>query len=144
LIKNNLIAIAIHIVLSCVSIGAMFSLWAIAENHRFNFQLLQNIIFIMVILFLYFLCGRLFLHNTHDVTKNILSVTALTIIIIVATLIARWGFQIFAWVNPPFIPIMMYLTEGRQTSSLTHTIVIFAVTVLPSLAMWGGMLIKQK
>ena len=98
----------------------------------------------MVIFFLYLLCGRLFLHNTHDITKNILSVTALTVIILVATLIARRGFQIFAWVNSPFVPIMMYLTEGRRTSPLTHTIVLFVVSVLPSLAMWGGMLTKQK
>ena len=157
LITNNLIAVAIHVCICLVLIiplglligpGHLWSestlellpLWHIAK------RLIAIGIYTAVAIILYFWAGRKFLTNTDNMLTSILSVIALTIVIILATFAAEGSFgnrlryHLLAMLTIPIGPIGATVAHFLRIDNLYSYLIM---SIMPSLAMWVGMVTKR-
>jgi hypothetical protein len=93
----------------------------------------------IVALFAYFIAGKLFLQNTQNMLTNILSTIMLAIILIVATIFRNANIWEGA-LNAPFYPIGATISYFFLIKS---KFVFLIMSLLPSLAMWIGIMSKK-
>jgi hypothetical protein len=102
----------------------------------------------LVSLLLYFLTGRKFLYNTHNLLTNLLSVAVVPVIIIVGILVSslwsspagRPGIDMLGLLAVPINPIsesIYFFTRMERASSY------MIMSLLPPLAMWLGIINKR-
>jgi hypothetical protein len=135
LLKNNLIAVAIHVGICLVSL-LFFSTIGILI---FMFlSMLATVIFTILAFYLYLRVGKRFLSDTNNVLTNTLSVTALATILVVATSISGPEGII---VNYSFAPLggTLYIFDPVVKKEVS----ILVMAILPSLAMWIGVTTKR-
>lgn len=151
IIKNNLIAVAIHICMCIILILPIGFIWFYGvwgNNMELN-RVIINWLLIgactTVILFLYFWTGRKFLTNTGQSLTNVLSVIAVLILIIIGVFISlyldasnRW--HIMWMLMTPISPL------GETLSHFARIELKYAdmlMSILLPLAMWIGMITKR-
>jgi hypothetical protein len=122
IVKNNLIAIAIHIGI------CLFSLLFFSVTGIVFFMFPAPIVLTLLVFYLYFMAGKLFLNNTNNTLINIFSIMALPIILIVTIAPLEGAWWILA--NFPFATL-----GGLSGNSIPMTI---PASLLPSLALWIG------
>jgi hypothetical protein len=138
IVKNNLIAIAIHALISFILVFSLF-LIKISTLEILGFSTL-------IVFFLYFWAGRRFLSNTNNVLTNMLSVTApaiILIILIVLYCIDIWYLiDTMGFFNPFGLSIWLSIYLMRiPIPNDWITVPVWAIS--PSLAMWIGVTTKR-
>ena len=148
LIKNNLIAIAIHACICCILFFPIQYMWWGGVwfdrmwNDEFKYIIYRCLaigICTIVALVAYFFAGRHFLQNTGNMQANIFSVLALVGILIIAILLKYAGIW-YGILNTPFYPIGATISYFLR---IEENHVFLAMTVLPSLIMWLGLMSKK-
>jgi len=101
--------------------------------------LLSAGVYATVVFTLYFVAGRLFLYNTHNMLISALSIMALFIIIMATTLVA-YDSMFERLLRAPF-----YLVGGiiSRFFQIKEKHVYLAMSALPSLVMFMGMMTKR-
>jgi len=141
LLKNNLIAIFIHI---CICFILLLPFIVIYNGTTGKFVFLTSGVFTIIAFFLYYWSGMKFLSNTHSILANIFSVILLFVIVLVALLVAydtqweriiRLPFTLFGWIVSHFI--------GIESNSHKEKYVFMVMLIFPSLAMWLGLITKR-
>ena len=151
IVKNNLIAIAIHICICLVFFIPVGYIWWWGDvwfDLVWDWGLMSVIfnwlaigIFTIVSLFLYLGLGRKFLCRTNNMKTNIFSVIVLVIILAVAVLIAYDSNIWQPLLKLPFYPLGETISYFLQ---IKKQFVFLILSFLPSLMMLAGMMTKRK
>jgi len=120
LVKNNLIAIAIHVCICFFFIYPILFLGSIGNFGLFMWIVMG--VFIMTAFYLYFWTGKKLLSNTHDALTNVYSVIGLVIILTA-------------------IVLFLVIPEDGVVVAVFYSLVL---APLPSLVMWLGMWAKLR
>ncbi|MCL2800703.1 MAG: hypothetical protein FWD28_02975 [Treponema sp.] len=145
IIKNNIIAIFVHVCVCIVFLYPVNFMWwgSVWGNEKLDIRvIIINSIFILVytiiIFSLYFFAGKIFLRGTNNIFKNIASVIVLFIILLVITL-TKYDEVIERLLRIPYYPL------GGTISSFLHIKEKYGyliMSIFPSFIMWMG--IKKK
>jgi len=135
IILNNIISIGIHALLCLAMYLLLIS--PISVGHVGSIVL--SIVYTIAFLFMYYLSGRLFLHNTHNIWMNLASVAALALGVVVGMLLARNRGGLVV-INFPFYPLMLL---SPKVVRFFPTVALCTISLLPSLAMWIGIITKR-
>jgi hypothetical protein len=98
-----------------------------------------TIFYHFMILLLYFVGGRFFLHNINSTWMNITSVAVLVAILLIK--IFAFDSSVTMLLLLPFLMIAM--TDFSKTSAILQVFVLISLSVAPSLLMWLGMVLKK-
>jgi len=154
IVKNNLIALSVHVGICLVlilPIGIIFfygvwhdSIWGWWPLRDIVSQWLYVGVTTMAALILYFWAGRKYLVNTHKPTTNVLSVAVLPGVIMLAGFVAlsnpgRIG--MLGLLATPIYPVSETLSYFLPIGRI-HGYMI--MSVLPPLAMWLGLATKRR
>jgi len=158
IIKNNLIALTIHIGICVVFFfpGVFLGLVFWGESWTlFNMFLCCLVgIYTLFVLVLYLWAGKKFLSNTHNTLTNVLSVIALVIIFVIDSVYIWndshiWN-DLLSWycfmANAPFYPLLTTVSFILQIPyGAAEGIYIYLILApLPSLLMLAGLTVKQR
>jgi len=122
-VKNNLIAIAVHICICLIFFIPLLFLSFEDGNNTVGW-----LICTLIILFLYFWAGRKLLSETHSVLINVFSVIGPVILSLT-----------------PIIFLLLYgLTYGLTEGIYTDLVIYLVLASLPSLIMLAGMMTKNQ
>ena len=135
IVRNNVVSVAAHLVLCILTIIALGISWSTNNNTDLILKFAVVLLLAIANPLLYFLCGRLFLQNTHNRKSSVLSVAALPVIIVICAIIPT---SYMSWVNAPLAPL---------SSLIAHSLDIIGDLVfalLPSAMLCIGMISKKK
>jgi|GEM_PF-5045984 len=148
LIRNNIISIVAH---SCICFISLPFFLLIRNklipsmSSDLIFLLYDSIvaaISIIIFIFLYFWVGRKFLTSTHNILTDGLSVIGLLILLIICA--------IAYFICEAYVIMMFLMPIGLISGAIAHLLhvnamyVCFIMSILPSLCMWTGMILKNK
>lgn len=139
LIKNNLIAIVIHICL-CLLILPSAAFMVVDPT----LALLVPIPHTLIVCGLYFLAGLLFLHSTKNMATDFISVVGLAIAIIIATFLAYA--DLWIWGNfllLSFIALGIALVNHFPLAPIEVELINVTLLLLLPLLMWVGLRTKS-
>ena len=140
LIKNNLIAITIHICLSIIMFFPFLYVYNGAVTDNIILGWLKLVIYTAIPLFVYIWAGKKFLTDTHNPLINFFSVMAIAIIIVIAT---------YLWeiiVNLPFFFVGAFISSivlDIPGGSAEEKYIFYIISLFPSLSMWIGLRFKR-
>ena len=142
LLKNNLITFAVYIIVYMISFFHISYMTAIGIGNEIT-KGVVSVVFVIIPFILFFCSGKKFLFVTHDTLCNCLSVILLAIILFIVVLISNHT----SWYRftLPFELMVEVITDFLKIPYRTATekYVYLAITVLPSLSMWLGMMSKK-
>ena len=144
IVKNNLIAIAIHACICLVFIIPIGYIWrwdgvwhGTWSSMSVIFNWLAIGVYTFIALLLYFGSGKQFLCNTYNMQKNVFSVMALVIIVVIL-----FTYDSGMWpLKLPFYPIAETISYFLQ---IEEKYAFLIMSILPSLTMLAGMMTKRK
>ena len=136
IIRNNKIAVVIHLLLCAVSFLVAAIIPEISRSQEGYMRL--SIVCTIVFFVMYFLCGRFFLRGTNSALMNLASVGALAVVISLGLLIARFG---LLFIIMPFYTILWVL-HLLETPEILLSLVMMFIPLLPPFFMWLGMMCK--
>ena len=139
ILKNNLIALAVHIGVSLIFLCLILGFLPLIQATMLT-SLLISLPCGIIALYLYFWVGKRFLRNTQSPTTDYFSVGGFFILIAASTLLVG-GVFIF-----PFWSILWIICESFQITygpieTVFNNLVIAS---MPPFAMWMGMLVKRR
>jgi len=150
IIKNNLIAIAIH---ACVCIAVLLPtgivmgqagpLWS---DSVYSGSTVTQWLFIVgttiIAIFLYFFAGRKFLANTGHLLTNALSVIAIPLLMLMVTVIGFYFPSLFI-LGLLFTPIVLISETISFFLRIELKYAYMIMSILPTLAVWLGLVAKR-
>ncbi|MCL1790041.1 MAG: hypothetical protein FWG40_01570 [Peptococcaceae bacterium] len=131
LLKNNLIAIAIHL---CLCVVLLYPLTFLLRTEGVVAVLSVTAYTIFVVL-VYFISGKTILSNAGNSLIDILSVIVLAMLIIVITF-TLYDSALEYIIRVPFYPIGVTISYFLHTKEMY---VYLVMSLLPSLIMWIGL-----
>jgi len=142
LLKNNLIAIVIHICMCFVFLYpsgfiSWMSVWGSGALETKDIVIMSLIVigYTIIIFLVYFHLGKRFLISTNNIYSNALSVAVLLIIILMITFSA-YDEIAEQLIRIPFYPLGETIAFALKTGEKNTLLVI---SILPSFTMWVGL-----
>jgi len=152
LIKNNLIAIAVHICLGFALYPLLILICFGMGGHSLGgdiFVWLAMGLYTIIAFCLYFLAGMSFLHNAKNTLMDVFSVVVLAIVLFAAVLLSfmyNWDSLLVGSLVAPFYilgMIISYIFQIPFDDAAGAKNIFVVLSLLPSLSIWAGLSAKK-